>query len=487
MKTIPQISLPALIGSASLTRSKRRTALAMSLPLVFLSSAAATTPQLDTTVQHTEPSLNRSQNSTTGSSLSDSMSGPWDTGSVTTSYGSVTTSLSTAVPALPYYWLVYTGLVGKFTTELKIDSPGLTGQPGIARIAFHLNGDLSVSSSGGAGVQNSYSVFAESNFNNLINTNGSISGTGTAGTPYQSLRNITADAAFYYGTPLQVTAQLTTGTSTANNVTYGGSSTSGNLSLSMGGFTVLDSHNNPVNYTATSLTGSARGMNIAPNEPFNTFSLTNTAPNRIGSILTVLDGTASATENVTAAFVARPPAEQVELVSDAVDINGTGSDLFVIQLSYDSVLLQAHFSSPTGELGWFDKATGVWKNAVLGNTGASVPTFITRAYNPATDFHLGYFGIDKVDKVAWAVVNHNSLFGVMPSALAVASISRTESNTIHLDCTGERGTVNRIEASNTLDADSFETIASITVDETGNFQYDVPISDNRKFYRVAYP
>jgi len=219
-------------------------------------------------------------------------------------------------------------------------------------------------------------------------------------------------------------------------------------------------------------------MNLAPSQSYNTFALTNTAPNRVGSTLTLLGGTASATENVTAAFVPPPAAAQIKLASDAVDLTGTGSDPFVIQMNYDSVLLQSLSVSSTGELGWFDSATGTWKNAVLGNTGTSVPTFFARAYNPATDFHPGYFGIDKANKVVWAVVNHNSRFGVMPSPLAV-TISRTAANTIHLNCTGERGTMNRIEAST--------TIATIAVDETGSFQYDDPVSGPQKFYRVAYP
>lgn len=488
MKANSRISFIVLPGAAASARPKRRAALATGLSLAFLASAGAAPLQLNTNVQQTDaPAINRSQHSETGGSLSDSMSSPWDTGSVTASYGSVTTALKTGVPALPYSWFVYTGLTGNFTTEMTIDSPGLTGQLGTARIVFHLDGDLSVSSSGGAGVQNNYSVFAETNFSNLVNQNGTISNTGTTGTPYQSLRTITTNAAFYYGTPLQVKAQLSTGTYTANVDVHGGSSTSGNLSLSMGSFTVLDGQNNPVNYTATALSGSARGMNFAPSQSFNTFSLTNTAPNRVGSTLTLLGGTASATENVNAAFVPPPAAAQIKLASDAVDLTGTGSDPFVIQLNYDSGLLQSLSATSTGEIGWFDSVSGTWKNAVLGNTGTSVPTFFTRAYNPATDFHPGYFGIDKANKVVWAVVNHNSRFGVMPSPLAVTSISRTAPNTIHLNCTGERGAMNRIEASTTLGANSFTTIATIAVDETGSFQYEEPISGPKKFFRIAYP
>ena len=39
-------------------------------------------------------------------------------------------------------------------------------------------------------------------------------------------------------------------------------------------------------------------------------------------------------------------------------------------------------------------------------------TFVNRAYHPATDFQLGNYGVDTVNNVVWAVINHNSYFAV---------------------------------------------------------------------------
>ncbi len=34
------------------------------------------------------------------------------------------------------------------------------------------------------------------------------------------------------------------------------------------------------------------------------------------------------------------------------------------------------------------------------------------AYDPNTEFHLGYYGIDTVNNRIWAVLDHNSQYGV---------------------------------------------------------------------------
>ncbi len=49
----------------------------------------------------------------------------------------------------------------------------------------------------------------------------------------------------------------------------------------------------------------------------------------------------------------------------------------------------------------------------------SVPQQIIGAYNLATDFVLGDYGVDPVDGRVWAVVNHNSEFGAAVITQAV--------------------------------------------------------------------
>ena len=56
-------------------------------------------------------------------------------------------------------------------------------------------------------------------------------------------------------------------------------------------------------------------------------------------------------------------------------------------------------------------ASGV--NAVEGNSGGT-PAMKLGAYNPATDFVLGNWGVDIDANNVWAVLNYNGEFAVIP-------------------------------------------------------------------------
>ena len=59
-----------------------------------------------------------------------------------------------------------------------------------------------------------------------------------------------------------------------------------------------------------------------------------------------------------------------------------------------------------------------WKNAIAANSdGGASSRFVQGAYNAATDFTLGTYGVDTVNNVAWAVIDHNSIFGVANNEL----------------------------------------------------------------------
>ena len=81
-------------------------------------------------------------------------------------------------------------------------------------------------------------------------------------------------------------------------------------------------------------------------------------------------------------------------------------------MSYDEADAIAQFGSESSmRLLWQNPATGLWENALNGNFGGT-PFFAgDGVYDPATDFHLGYYGVDTADNYVWAVVNHNSEFG----------------------------------------------------------------------------
>ena len=54
----------------------------------------------------------------------------------------------------------------------------------------------------------------------------------------------------------------------------------------------------------------------------------------------------------------------------------------------------------------------MWKNSVAGNIGGTSFFSGDGAYDPGSDFVLGRYGVDTVNNKVWAVINHNSDFGV---------------------------------------------------------------------------
>jgi autotransporter-associated beta strand protein len=126
----------------------------------------------------------------------------------------------------------------------------------------------------------------------------------------------------------------------------------------------------------------------------------------------LLDGTLSASASIESGFSVSSPASNDSVrISAVLELSGlpvtdaeTGeTDLFVLQLRHEDVI-------DSSVLSWFDPATGTWKNAVAGNhTGT--PVFVgDRPYNPLTDFHPGFYGVDTANQTVWAVLNHNSSF-----------------------------------------------------------------------------
>lgn len=154
-----------------------------------------------------------------------------------------------------------------------------------------------------------------------------------------------------------------------------------------------------------------------------------------------LGGTASADRTISAAgWRVRNDDVESTFLSDVVNVTGFGgtgpgsqTDTFVMQMEYDLGLLAPNASheglraEKLIHIGWKD-TTGAWVNAVNGNHGAafdSVSGYVgERAYNAATDFALGKWGVytdtagtsDTSDDryYAWAVLNHNSEFVVVP-------------------------------------------------------------------------
>ncbi|TSA36589.1 MAG: PEP-CTERM sorting domain-containing protein [Verrucomicrobiaceae bacterium] len=101
--------------------------------------------------------------------------------------------------------------------------------------------------------------------------------------------------------------------------------------------------------------------------------------------------------------------------SDVFSLSGTSTNAFVLQLSYTGLAAGSF-------LGW-DNA-GTWVNAVSGNTGnnaslaqqgylGSFSAFQT-TYGSTIANYIGAYGVDTTAGSAWAVLNHNSDFAVVP-------------------------------------------------------------------------
>jgi probable HAF family extracellular repeat protein len=165
---------------------------------------------------------------------------------------------------------------------------------------------------------------------------------------------------------------------------------------------------NPVN-PLTSVSAGVQDARLVSGMKFSAISAyANTTGNLTNAAF--LDGTASRNRDVQVSFLAATAglkSDIAQLSITAAD-GTTTQDKFVLSLSYTG--------SATGAfLGFFNTTTGTWQNAVMGNSdGGAGANFINGAYNSATDFVLGDYGIDTSSGTAWAVVDHNSEFAVIP-------------------------------------------------------------------------
>jgi hypothetical protein len=139
----------------------------------------------------------------------------------------------------------------------------------------------------------------------------------------------------------------------------------------------------------------------------------------IGSTARFMDGVLSTQRTVSTSWrnaVAGEGAKGNNLFSDVVAISGTSGEIFVLQMAYDESLLPYLEDVTLPRLGWLQD--GQWVNAVAGNIGG-VASFVGNvAYNSSL-FELGNYGFDKENNVAWAVINHNSEFAVVPEPCTI--------------------------------------------------------------------
>ncbi len=130
---------------------------------------------------------------------------------------------------------------------------------------------------------------------------------------------------------------------------------------------------------------------------------------------TILAGTnGGSSHDVTMAWRTRTDTETNLLASDVVELVGvTGT--FVLQMSYVDGANGGGESSYF--LGWYNPTHNRWENAITGNDANLGSGFHLGAWN--NTYVLGDFGIDTANNVAWAVLDHNSEFAVIPEPLAL--------------------------------------------------------------------
>ncbi len=112
----------------------------------------------------------------------------------------------------------------------------------------------------------------------------------------------------------------------------------------------------------------------------------------------------------------RSSSELSHLLSDVLDVSGSGSNQFLLQLNYSPTVLAA-LGTSRPMLGWY--SSGAWVNAILGNAGmASLSNSAVEALfvnGPYTEgLPTGSWGHDAANHVVWAVLDHNSEFAATP-------------------------------------------------------------------------
>ncbi|HEY3840026.1 MAG TPA: PEP-CTERM sorting domain-containing protein [Bryobacteraceae bacterium] len=204
-----------------------------------------------------------------------------------------------------------------------------------------------------------------------------------------------------------------TGTLTLNGGTLIPSG--GMLNLTGASTITLTQGATPINATALGVPVATQlTINVAAGSSFGTLPAVGNINVASGTVASFLGGVNANGGSVSLLYL---PAVQ-NLVSNPLQLhvsefdNGTHGK-YVLEMSYNPATAAALGNAIDNYLAWFDPSDGTWKNAVFGNSdGGASAHFVNGAYDATTDFHLGWYGIDPTNDEVWAVVDHNSTFGV---------------------------------------------------------------------------
>jgi hypothetical protein len=159
--------------------------------------------------------------------------------------------------------------------------------------------------------------------------------------------------------------------------------------------------------------------------------ITGISPSGVGTLASLLDGTASLLRPVQMDFNVGPGAanqffaQSGTVRSDVLTLQGTAGDKFVLQLSYDDTGMSLAQENAL-LLMWYNPTSMTFVPAVEGNLGVSEvsPGVVAKlgAYNRSTDFLLGNFGVDTENNTVWAVIDHNSDFAIVETPEPTSAI-----------------------------------------------------------------
>ncbi len=253
----------------------------------------------------------------------------------------------------------------------------------------------------GASSSNTFSF----NRSDAVTYSGTIIGSGQVKQIGSGTTTLSARSSYSGGTTITAGALLLTGTSAAG---------SGFIHVDSAGTLRVNTGVNAGVANAVSLRNASASyvLDRATGQGFNAYA----ASSSLGGTnvtASLLAGTASAARTITTSMATTSAATNDNIrLSDVFNLQGTGTDIFVLQLQISDVV--------NGEfLGWLN-GSNTWVNAVAGNssTGINAVTNFAGSFATsgasATSNYLGSWGYDTTGETVWAVLDHNSGFAVIP-------------------------------------------------------------------------
>lgn len=135
--------------------------------------------------------------------------------------------------------------------------------------------------------------------------------------------------------------------------------------------------------------------------------------------MTLLDGYLAESHSVIAQFTTNPSPTTAKILGSAVELNlGEVSGYYVLQLTYRDEDVPAGINELDLRLNVYDPETGAWVHAILLNSdGGTGGTFFEGSYDAYLAFigftpALSAYGVDTELNHVWAVLDHNSIFGI---------------------------------------------------------------------------